>query len=220
MTTTPDNRKPWEHELRVRIAKVQHIEEEGVREHLLLEAYCTCGEYTVPYDPDIEALDVATRATDHMQQHPAKPLSIVQLGDDTMVLVMAVPGPVEDQPVHMTIAVTHEIFNDSKRLAAHLGSIGSAMHFRVQHQAEALLSGSMTLQGPPQLIGRFHGTSENVADFARGIQEMFERMRTDPTIPGVVLFGEQPESMPNIEGFRNEQPAPDIEIPDEIPDFE
>jgi len=69
----------------------------------------------------------------HMESHPLPPVSTAALGDDSVVLVMAIPGS-GDSPVHMSITVSMEVYEDGARLARHLGSIGSPQHFQIFEQ--------------------------------------------------------------------------------------
>lgn len=127
---------PWEHTIKMRVAKTYPEVQGGeLVEVDHIEAYCTCLQYNQVWSADEDALRIAEHASDHLSNHPAEPMSVCQLGDESFVIVMAVPGPRPDEPVHMSIAVSKETFFDGQALMRHLGPIGSSVHFKLdQHR--------------------------------------------------------------------------------------
>jgi hypothetical protein len=123
--------KPWDHRILVR------PQTEDAPEGALI-AYCTCGEYTRQYSTNMDALIAVKDSTDHLTSHPLKPLSIVQVGEDgsngDVLLVMGVPGMGGEETVHMTVAVSADIYDDNVALAKWLGPIGSPVHYGAEQQ--------------------------------------------------------------------------------------
>ena len=141
MTDQPkkENRKPWDHTIRIGINHVLNVEGQPVygSEVQGMVATCTCGEFAFPFAEGTDPEMVIRSTAPHMESHPLPPVSTAALGDDSVVLVMAIPGS-GDSPVHMSITVSMEVYEDGARLARHLGSIGSPQHFQIFEQRQEL----------------------------------------------------------------------------------
>lgn len=140
---TPGYPKPWEHRPSLDVDREDPIDDE--RSVILgLTASCSCGDFAQRFPVGVDPNVVLDKITPHMESHPLPPQSVAVLGDDSLVLVMAVPGP-EGNPVHMSIGVTREIWDDGRKLGHYLGTIGSPLHFQITEQRERIHQGMKSM---------------------------------------------------------------------------
>jgi hypothetical protein len=132
--------RPWDHKVVVststEILFGGENPDTGMTGRFVLVARCTCGGYEDQYPTATDLVDIAHGAAPHMNAHPAEPVSIAQLGNGDVAIVMAVPGASADPesaPAHMTITVPAAVWDDPAALAEHIGPIGSRMHFDTRH---------------------------------------------------------------------------------------
>jgi hypothetical protein len=133
--TIPENPKPWEHRPSLDMDSQEH--DSTGADIVGITASCSCGDFDQHFPLGVDPNDVLDKITPHMESHPLPPQSVAVLGDDSLVLVMAVPGP-EGRPVHMSIGVSREIYEDGRRLAHYLGTIGSPLHFQISEQRDQI----------------------------------------------------------------------------------
>jgi len=198
--------RPWDHHIQVKPHIPDFVQDEETWHFhpggpMNLVATCTCGDYRQEHAAETDPLDIAIKARDHIQKHPMDPKSIVQLGDGTVLLVMAVPGNDEggEEEVHMTISVPLAVWEDPKKLDEFLGPIGSPMHFRMARQRQNIIShasGSHGVSVVP-LVRLPDGPHEQ----AQAFQSMFDFLRGQPGDPGVVMFQGSAEELRNFTGF-------------------
>lgn len=129
-----ENRKPWEHSIKMELDREENLD--GTVDVMGMKAVCTCGDFSFSFAEGVDPGEMLDRTQPHIESHPLPPLSIATLGDESLVLVMAVPGP--EGPVHMSIGVSREIFEDSHRLSEYIGTIGSPLHFQISEQREKI----------------------------------------------------------------------------------
>lgn len=148
----------------------------------VLVARCTCGGYRESFPVDTDPVGIVAHARPHMDFHPLRPVSMAQLANGDVALVMAVPGTGEEKTVHMTITVTEEIWEDSKRLAEHLGPIGSPIHFSASAERQAREEREAHENG-------HHLRSFPLIPIAPGeIQGLLDRLRAQAGDAGVAFF--------------------------------
>lgn len=156
------NIKPWEHRLRLDVNTTWTFAD-GPRVDGMIAA-CSCGNFEFPFADGTDPGDVLERAEPHMESHPMPPLSIAHVGEDGVALVMAVPGP-DNSPVHMTVTVSREVYDDGERLAGHLGTIGSPMHFQISEHRDRIAGamkdmGFRRIEVPPAISTPNSGAGE------------------------------------------------------------
>lgn len=191
-----ENRKPWEHTIQVGINWMENLD--GTRDAVGMLATCTCGKFSFPFEEGIDPTIVLEHTTPHVDSHPMPPVSTAALGDDSVVLVMAVPGP-DNSPVHMSISVGKDVYDDGEKLAHHLGTIGSPLHFQILEQRSSLhdrMKG-MGFHAVPLPSGM--GGIERVLEMLRGTGHVIDRidyMEPDGTV--------RPITIPGLTGLKNE----------------
>jgi hypothetical protein len=167
---TPEHPKPWEHRPSLEVDYEVVLDDNSANGSKAagLVASCSCGDFAQKFPFGVDPNDVLDGITPHMESHPLPPHSIATLGDDSLVLVMAVPGP-EGKPVHMSIGVSRDTFDDGKLLGHYLGTIGSPLHFQISEQRERIHSsmksmGFSSIQMPQGVNG-----IERVVDMLRDL---------------------------------------------------
>jgi hypothetical protein len=195
--------KPWDNEIQVRPS--ENDDNKGG-----LTAFCTCGGYEQEYPARADTLDMAAEAAGHYRSHPLKPLSAVQIGDadETVIMVIDVPGHGEVEHVHMTLSVTKAVFDDNIALAKFLGPIGSPIHFEAEQRRRYAEEheGHMALH----MLSHARGVNEvrdieNIAEsIARNTQGFLDFIRgnnlSGMAAPGVALFEDQGDIDRQMEG--------------------
>lgn len=215
-----ENRKPWEHTIQVGINWLENLD--GTRDAAGMLASCTCGRFSFPFAEGMDPAVVLDHTTPHVESHPMPPISTAALGDDSVVLVMAVPGP-DNSPVHMSISVSKEVYDDGEKLAHHLGTIGSPLHFQILEQRASFHErvkgmGFHSVPLPPGVNG-----IQKVLDTLRGYGHVIDRidyMEPDGTvrpieIPGLTGLRNEPDIKLGDIGPRGDEPRPDFDDPDE-----
>lgn len=215
-----ENRKPWEHTIQVGINWMENLD--GTRDAVGMLATCTCGNFSFPFEEGIDPTIVLDHTTPHVDSHPMPPVSTAALGDDSVVLVMAVPGP-DNSPVHMSISVGKDVYDDGEKLAHHLGTIGSPLHFQILEQRSSLhdrMKG-MGFHAVPLPSGT--GGIESVLEMLRGTGHVIDRidyMEPDGTIrpitiPGLTGLRNEPGIRLDDTGLRGDENRHDFDEPDE-----
>jgi hypothetical protein len=121
--------RPWGHHTSFELVTEDWIGGEG-EDVTGMKLVCTCGfEFPFSLDEDPSLLSKINEG--HLSLHPLPPLATAHVGD-SVVMVMAVPGPHPDgRPVvHMSITVPRDIYDDGRRLTEFLGPIGSRSQFQ------------------------------------------------------------------------------------------
>lgn len=191
--------KPWEHKISLAVDRItSDIDDESVEVRGLI-ARCSCGDFEFPF-PENSASDVISGHIEpHFDTHPLAPLSIAETGGHNIVLVMAVPGPTED-PVHMSVSVPKQIWEDGAALGQYLGMIGSPVHFRSEKQRRgfydrANADGFHVVEMPLPKIG-------GIADIFSFLDTLRGGTHQETGEPGVAMFdAPEPEHMT---GFLNQ----------------
>ena len=229
--------RPWDHHIRTTYVPEEVIGGEEIShamirhpEHLL--AYCTCGKYKRAHPLQTDVLDMVMDAREHIGTHPNDPKSMVQLGDGTVLLVMAVPGEGELDEVHMTISVPKEVWEDQGQLDDFLGPIGSPAHFLLAAQRQRYLEHSPDERGHaersvrvvsmPGDAFRSHLADASADGSAQAWQGFLDFLRGGNTdIPGVAMFQGPADAaaawaardvvghMADFHGFLREEPPAD-----------
>lgn len=199
---TPGHPKPWEHRASLYVDYEVILEDggDGRSEIAGLTASCSCGDFTQKFHIGVDPNEVLDKITPHMESHPLPPQSVAVLGDDSLVLVMAVPGP-EGKPVHMSIGVSREIYDDGRKLSNYLGTIGSPLHFQITEQREKIHS-SMKSMG---------FTSIPMPQGVNGIERVVEMLRG---------LGQEVDKIGQVspDGSVNYISVPDVSEPPQAPD--
>lgn len=202
----PGYPKPWEHRPSLDIEYDEQIERRAEgdfvqhNEAVGLTASCSCGDFAQRFPVGVDPNVVLDKITPHMESHPLPPQSVATLGDDSLVLVMAVPGP-EGKPVHMSIGVSREIFDDGRKLAHYLGTIGSPLHFQITEQREKI----------HQSMKSLGFTSISMPQGVHGIERVVEMLRG---------LGHEVETIGQVspDGSVNYISVPDVSEPPQAPD--
>lgn len=201
--------KPWQNTLHAGITR-EIVDGKEVDAILW---YCSCGEYKTAWRVGVEAMKLAQHAGEHMDTHPKPPLSVVQLGDKSFVMVFEVPGPSEDHPAHMTISVSEDVFMDNRKLATHIGPIGSNMHFNYQKSWQDHEAGEHGLPMMPISVMKIDREGNiSPLQMADGLQQVLDLLRsrheednTLPVVGGPASF--QHDSEQQWTGFLNSPPV-------------